>query len=112
MITPTVGRIVWFYPGPGARSRMNVLGNQPMRADIIYVIDDHTVNLSVTDHSGVEYPFDKVPLVQEGETPPERRSYCEWMPCQLAVAKGKILPAVHATGSPTIATSGTEVDSH
>lgn len=112
MITPTVGRIVWFYPGNGARSRMNAIGDQPFRADIVYVSDTRRVSLNVDDHLGMRHFVAGAMLLQDDDRAPEGVSYAMWMPYQKAVAKGEIPPTVHATGSPTIATSGTELDSH
>jgi hypothetical protein len=83
MIKPTVGRAVWFWPGTHDTERMTVLdGQQPMRADIVFVHSDRSVNLLVTDHTGGQHPRVGVPLIQEGEVFGEDHSYCEWMPCQ------------------------------
>jgi hypothetical protein len=108
---PTVGRIVYFRPGKGARSMMNVRDDQPLRADIVYVWSDRNVSLVVNDHMGVHHFLEHVHLAQEGDLPYDG-SYCEWMPYQKAVAKGEIAPTLHAAGSPHISTKGTELDNH
>ena len=112
MITPTVGRVVYFRPGNGARSRMRVRGGQPLRADILFVRDDRHVALNVDDHEGQRHFMPDVLLLQDGETPPIGDSYCEWMPYQKAVAAGKIAPTLHAAGASHVSTKGTELDSH
>ncbi len=110
MITPTVGRVVYFHRGNGARSRMIVRGNQPLRADIVYVHDDQYVALNVDDHEGNRHFMPKVFLLQDGP-PVEGLSYAYWMPYQKAVAKGEIAPTLHAAGAPHVSTKGTELDS-
>ncbi len=100
MITPTVGRVVYFRPGNGARSRMFVRDSTPLRADIVYVWNDRRVSLNVDDHEGKRHYFPDVILIQDGEIPPGDGSYCEWMPYQKAVAKGEIKPALHAQRPP------------
>src|SRR5260370_1332722 len=85
MITPTVGRVVYFRRGEGAKSRMNILGDQPCRADVLFVHPDGKVNLHVIDHRGVGHLLEKVPLIQD-EPPPANGSYCEWMQYQKDVA--------------------------
>ena len=119
MITPTVGRVVYFRPGNGARSRMHIRpGNltggpeQPCRADIVYVWNDRNIAVNVDDHEGQRHYFSPVVLIQDGEKPPKGLSYCEWMPYQKAVAKGEIAPTLHAAGAPHVSTKGTELDSH
>ncbi len=112
MITPTVGRVVYFRPGEGARSRMIVRGNQPLRADIVYVHDDQYVALNVDDHQGKRHFMPKVFLLQDDVKPVAGLSYAEWMPYQKAVAKGEIAPTLHAAGAPHVSTKGTDLDSH
>jgi hypothetical protein len=112
MIIPTVGRIVYFRPGEGAKSRMNILGDQPCKADVLFVHPDGTVNLLVIDHRGCGLVKENVLLIQDGDTPPEGLSYCEWMPYQKVVAKGEIKPTLHAAGALHVSTKSTELDSH
>jgi hypothetical protein len=83
MITPTVGRVVWFRPGIRDTERMTVLdGQQPMKADVVFVRSDRNVNLLVVDHAGDQHPRAGVELIQEGDPVPKSGSYCEWMPYQ------------------------------
>lgn len=86
IITPTIGRKVWFRPSY-MRSGMSVMNNnQPLDATIVYVWNDRMVNLLVTDHVGITFPLTSVVLLQPGDTP--YGEYCEWMPYQ----QGKVLP--------------------
>jgi hypothetical protein len=77
MITPTVGRIVWYRPiGPQA-------DEQPWAAIIVRVHTDRVVNLTVFDHDGYGKPKQGVQLLQEGDAVPSAGGgYCEWMPYQ------------------------------
>jgi hypothetical protein len=103
MITPTVGRIVHYHPRPGeieAGTIPDPMG-QPCAAQIARVNDDGTVNLGVLDARGNAYARRDVPLIQEGESPPELGDYCEWMPYQKDVAAGKIAPTLHAKPNTT-----------
>lgn len=93
VITPTVGRKVWYrhdgYSATGIDGGLVYpvsYGNQPMDATVIYVWGDRTVNLSITDHAGNTFALSSVTLVQEGDATPGGR-YCEWMPYQRGQAK-------------------------
>ncbi len=86
VITPTVGRVVWFHPAPGGDGGLNNYSRQPMAAQVCYVLGDRMVNLSVTDHAGQVVPRTSVTLRQDGDPVPTG-SYCEWMPYQLGQAK-------------------------
>lgn len=85
MITPTVGRIVWFHdetcldPAPIAR-----ITGQPSAAIITAVWGDRMVNLAVFDGNGKIHPRTSITLVQPGDAcpPPGCAQYCEWMPFQ------------------------------
>jgi hypothetical protein len=91
---------------------MMVKGDKPLRADIVDVHDDRHVALNVDDHEGKRHFIPRAFLLQEGETPMDGLSYCEWMPYQKAVAKGEIKPTLHATGAPHVSTKSTVLDSH
>lgn len=86
MIKPTVGRVVWYTPVDNAPEGVNHKG-QPFAAIVTYVFHDRMVNLAVFDHNGVAQSRTSVPLVQEGEQPPNGSPYCEWMPYQIGQAK-------------------------
>ena len=91
MITPTVGRVVWFYKwviGGGFKG--------PMAGHVAYVYNDTMVNLMVIDELGSPRPEIAVPLYQDDFSPPSG-DYCCWMPYQKKVASGEIQPTLHAT---------------
>lgn len=94
MITPTVGRIVW-YRGYGT-----VPEAQALPAMIVYVHNDRLVNLARWDQHGDPLAgMQRVQLVQDGDPAPDGH-YCTWMPYQTAVAKGEIAPTLHAESKP------------
>lgn len=94
MIAPTVGRIVWFRPGPH-RGIMTVHGDQPLAAQVVYVWNDRLVNLLVTDHHGTQHAVSSVPLKQEGDERP-LGGYAEWMPYQTGQAAKHAAPPIVA----------------
>jgi len=72
MITPTVGRIVWFQDGV-----------RPAQAAIItHVWSDVMVNLCVFDPNGIPFAKTSITLVQDYMTSPSGTPFCEWMPYQ------------------------------
>jgi len=96
IITPTVGRKVWYRPsafdmqGPDA---MVCVTGQPLDATVIAVWGDRMVNLLVIDIMGKVIPQLSITLVQECDlTPmqgvqdkdgnPTPGGYAEWMPYQ------------------------------
>ena len=90
-ITPTVGRVVWFYPA----SNVATSGftpppeGHPLAAIIAGVVDAEAgaVHLTVFDGVGVPRSEPYVLLVQEGDTPPAQGRYATWMPYQIGQAK-------------------------
>lgn len=84
MITPTVGRQVWFWPSKDKVAEMQPAFDrtQPMAATVTWVWDDRRVNLAVLDQNAKPYPMIGVKLLQEGDAPAEGESYAEWMPYQ------------------------------
>jgi hypothetical protein len=83
-ILPTVGRVLYFQPGPD--DRVVRYDEQPMRADIIYVHGPDNVKLHVIDHAGNHFTLASVPLVQDGDERPTC-GYAYWMPYQVGQAK-------------------------
>lgn len=72
MITPTVGRVVWYHPEKPHE--------QPWAAIVTYVHSDRMVNLVVFDENGFGKPKTSVQLVQDSDG--RGLNYCEWMPYQ------------------------------
>lgn len=89
VITPTVGRIVWYYPSEDDRINNKLGGDtkQPMAAQICYVWHDRMVNLSVTSHVGMVTPRANVLLLQGDAQYEPKQPYCTWMPYQVGQAK-------------------------
>ena len=102
IITPTVGRKVWFrlngvneLEKPRSGTAMTPVRSipsavdqtQPLDATVVYVWNDRRVNLHVLDHYGNPFIATSVLLMQEGDTPPQFGVYAEWMPYQLGQAK-------------------------
>lgn len=93
MITPTPGRIVWFYPSPGDFRSLRQ-GPEPMAAIVAHVSSDRRVNLTVFDHMGTPRGYSGVPLLQDDDTPPAGLGHACWMPYQKGqAAKHDAAPA-------------------
>jgi hypothetical protein len=96
VITPTVGRKVWYRPSLADQSGakpMHTVGDQPLDATIIAVWTELMVNVLVTDALGNQFPVLSCTLLQPGDEPavdhdgkPAGR-YVEWMPYQQAQSK-------------------------
>lgn len=80
MITPTIGRVVWFHPYATETTHAAI---------IVYVHSDAMVNLTIWDENGTNYPRTSVPLWNgEGERPdPHKGMFASWMPYQIGQAK-------------------------
>lgn len=82
MITPSIGRIMWYWPQKEQRE------DQPLAAIVTRVWGDNMVNLCVFNSSGVPEQRTSVPIVQEGSPHTVGDSpYVEWMPYQIGQAK-------------------------
>lgn len=79
MITPTVGRKVWYHP---ARYDMwwPEWYTQPWDATVIWVHSDTRVNVFVINPGGGTFVVTGCQLLQGEEECDEE--YCEWMPFQ------------------------------
>ena len=82
-ITPSVGRVVWYYPG-GKEGKSR--GDQPYAGLVAYVHSDICVNLGGYDHNGKHFEATSVTLRQPQDLEPEVGSFCEWMPYQIGQA--------------------------
>jgi len=84
VITPTVGRIVWYWPlvndGYDPVS-------QPFAAIVTFAFGDRMINLTAFDHAGNVETHTSVQLAQEGDPVPTHGGYAQWMPYQLGQAK-------------------------
>ena len=89
MITPTVGRIVWYRPSDKDLQydlMCQIDADQPFTAQVVYVHSDTLVGLLVTDHRGYQHRRDSVHLHQGDPNASVPSAYCEWMPYQHAQA--------------------------
>lgn len=86
-ITPTVGRVMWFWPALNAQAHI-ARGEQPLAATVAYVHGDGAlVNLTVSDSYGGVHAVTSVPVVQEGEPRPTNGGFAEWIPYQVGQAR-------------------------
>ncbi len=88
MITPTVGRVVWFYPGDKDQCVRH--GNGPLAATIAHVWGDRMVNIGYLDSNGVHRIRTSVRLVQPEDSQvidDASIGFCMWMPYQVGQAK-------------------------
>lgn len=96
MISPTVGRVVWFYHSGEPEN--------PMAAIVAKVLDDRLVNLMAITHEGHPYPRQSVVLLQDNDVPGAHSEYCAWMPFQKGqAAKYEAEAAKNIPSSPPIA---------
>ncbi len=104
IITPTIGRVVHFFPGKGSESLFNTHEGDPCPAIITAVWGDRCINVAVFDPNGnpVPDPPTSVQLQQPGDpaAPPELHR-CEWMPYQVKKSTGSE-SGEPAAGSETI----------
>jgi len=101
MISPTVGRIVWFYKYSEGQGHKG-----PLAAIVVEVHSDTNVNLTVFDNHGVPRAETSVYLAQpESEVP--QADYCQWMPYHVVraarltgtITRTPLLPMKKSTGS-------------
>lgn len=100
-MVPTIGRRMYFHAVHPAKYGLTCLDvTQPFDAGVIFVHTDTTVNLQVTDHTGVIKNFHRVEVMQDSHTRLLHDDYwVEWMPYQKEqAAKAKVqLPVSDAT---------------
>jgi hypothetical protein len=78
MITPTIGRQVWFVH-KGKYTHARALG-PIFAATITHVWSDHCINIAAIDSDGMVFGVTSVELCQETLAPPH--PHCVWMPYQ------------------------------
>lgn len=77
IITPTVGRIVWYY------ATTNI---DPLAAIVCHVHNDRRVNLLVLSALAEPMPTMDVHLVQPGDEAQPSGNFATWMPYQIGQA--------------------------
>lgn len=99
VITPTVGRKVWYWPFDSEKAGtfgMKQYGTppQPLDATVLCVWGDRMVNLLVIDHEGNTFKRTSVNLLQGDDVPPVHPDtgksyggYAQWMPYQQGQAR-------------------------
>jgi len=86
MISPSIGRVVWFTPAVHGDPRHDV--KQPLAALVAYVWNDRLINLATFNQNGVPLGgMTSVPLLQDDDTKPEGGYFASWMPYQVDQAK-------------------------
>lgn len=92
LISPSVGRVVWFHPAPTKEPA-------PTLAAIIAAVNpDGSINLMVISAGGDPHGERNV-FLWAGDDDAKRPvgAYAEWMPYQKSVARGDIPATKHAT---------------
>jgi hypothetical protein len=85
MISPTIGRVVWFWSSANE-------DNRPCAALVAYVHSDTMINVGGFDHNGAPVSQTSVQLIQGDEVP--KGPHCRWMPFQKGqAAKNEVLEA-------------------
>lgn len=87
---PTVGRRMYYRPGPHDIGMQNNDGSkpreiqQPMDAGVLYVWGARSVNAEITDHAGQKHFRSSCIVRQPGDPEPMlgQVGYVEWMPYQ------------------------------
>lgn len=90
IITPTIGRKVYFYEGPSTTTTPMACYDtkQPFDATVVYVWGPTCVNLRVTDHAGATHTRSSVPLRDPSGSDVQGAEYfATWMPYQVGQAK-------------------------
>ena len=74
MISPTVGRVVWFWPTGLTKTE------QPWAALVTFVHDDHRINVGGFNANGEPFAMTSVRLLQDDD--PSTAPCATWMPYQ------------------------------
>ena len=98
MITPTIGRIVWFWPHDNDLIPQHD-DNQSLAAIVTYVWHDRLVNLAVFDANGATSARTSVPLLQDNDAEPAAGFFAQWMPYQQGQAANAEAADARASGS-------------
>lgn len=99
IITPTVGRIVHYYPTADDLGPMG--SGQPFAAIVAHVWNDRCINIAYFDANGVVRSKTSVLLVHDDDEARPGAGYCAWMPYQKGyAAKTELLEKAIAEAVP------------
>ena len=86
-MVPTIGRIVWYYPGEG--SNIVAGSSKFVGAMVQEVYDDSTVSVTGVDMDGDSFCTEEVSLFNPDHPglDPDIGGYATWMPYQVAQAE-------------------------
>ena len=73
MISPTIGRVVWYWPTAEQTG-------QPWAALVTYVHSDRMINVGGWDANGNPVRATSIALLQDDDEP--KGPHCQWMPYQ------------------------------
>lgn len=80
-ITPTVGRVIHYYPTADDNGALPPQG-QPLAGIVACVWNDRCINITYFDANGNAWGKTSVPLVQDDDETRPGAGYCAWMPYQ------------------------------
>lgn len=95
MITPTIGRIVWYQPPIGEGQKRLT---QPWPAIVTFVHNEGKINVAGFTAEGAHFADQEVHLLQDDDISPETAAFAEWMPYQKSQAASQ--PMTAAVGQP------------
>lgn len=108
VILPTIGRRLWFWPQHQAN--IGILDpKQPCDAGVVFVYDERTVNLDVTDHLGRHSAQLSVRLVQPGDPVPDG-PHATWMDYQVRNVQMQSCSVLPPQEPIAVTTSGTLIE--
>lgn len=87
MISPSLGRIVWYTPCKHGVSGLATESDGRCAAIVVKVWSDRLVNLTVFDANGNSHAKTSVKLLQSDDESHADGHFCEWMPYQKGQAQ-------------------------
>ena len=107
LITPTIGRQVWFRPSK--EDTLHTGFGEPLAATICRVWNDRMVNLQVIDVEGRAHARTSVLLLQGDEGYAPVTGHCEWVP-RVEAQAGALLPMWTVKTKDAVLTIGSEAE--
>nr|WP_311538555.1 hypothetical protein [uncultured Bradyrhizobium sp.] len=101
MIQPTVGRVLHYFPSVDASLAPNA---QPYAALLASVVNDTTVNLTVSNPDGTTFGAQNIQLVQGGDQVRDpTKPFARWMAYQIGQAAKTEQVSAAGAGAPQLA---------